>query len=182
MRTTANALLAEEKVVWIGLSRVISRHVLCYSLSPDTGSPIPTPRLRGMLQKAIISSAEDTRPSSGPDTSVDSLMENLTYFRAQSLPHLLALLVHPPKEFPPEGTALLVIDTISGPFPSYFPNVTELKSRLSQGRVTDSQQLQWLLNRKWNVTSDLGNHLNKLATINRMAVLVLNQTDRKSVV
>ncbi|KAJ9248133.1 hypothetical protein DTO207G8_7574 [Paecilomyces variotii] len=162
MRTTANALLAEEKVVWI-----------------DTGSPIPTPRLRGMLQKAIISSAEDTRPSSEPGIIVDSLMENLTYFRAQSLPHLLALLVHPPKEFPPEGTALLVIDTISGSFPSYFPNVTELKSRLSQGRVADNQQLQWLLNRKWNVTSDLANHLNKLATINRMAVLVLNQTHTK---
>lgn len=106
-------------------------------------------------------------------------MENFIHFRAQSLPHLLALLLRPPKCFPPERTALLVVDTISGPFPSYFPHATELKSRLSQGRISDNHQLQWLLNRKWNVTSDLASHLTKLAAINRVAVLVLNQTHTK---
>lgn len=131
-----------------------------------------------MLEKSISAVEEDDSPSSETKT-VNDLIANLVYFRAQSLPHLLALLVHPPKNFPPEGTALLVIDTISGSFPSYFPNVTELKSRLSQGKIADNQQLQWLLNRKWNVTSDVGSHLTKLAAINRMAVLVLNQTHTK---
>ncbi|KAL1846434.1 hypothetical protein Plec18170_009160 [Paecilomyces lecythidis] len=131
-----------------------------------------------MLQKNINSAGDG---SSFPSTSktVESLMENFIHFRAQSLPHLLALLLRPPECFPPERTALLVVDTISGPFPSYFPHATELKSRLSQGRISDNHQLQWLLNRKWNVTSDLASHLTKLAAINRVAVLVLNQTHTK---
>ncbi|GAE00178.1 conserved hypothetical protein [Paecilomyces variotii No. 5] len=161
MKTATNVLLAEEKVVWI-----------------DTGSPIHTPRLRAMLRKNI-NSTKDRSSSLETGDAVDSLMANFIHFRAQSLPHLLALLLRPPACFPPEGTALLVVDTISGPFPSYFPHATELKSRLSQGRIADNHQLQWLLNRKWNVTSDLASHLTKLATINRMAVLVLNQTHTK---
>ena len=135
-------------------------------------SPLPRPRLKIMLQKALES-------TDGPDTSVDELIQNLIYFRAQSLPHLLALLMHPPKAFPPEDTSLLVVDSISGPFPSYFPNLTELRARLTQSNITDRSQIQWLMNRRWNVTSDLANQLMKLATTRRLAVLVVNQTHTK---
>jgi hypothetical protein len=120
-----------------------------------------------MLKKSL-----DAKPS---DTSED-LTKNLIYFRAKSLPHLLALLFRPPKCFPPEDAKLLIIDSVSAPFPSYFPNPSELKSRLSQSGVTDKAQTQWLMNRKWNVTSDLGNQLVKLAATHRLAVLLVNQT------
>lgn len=135
-------------------------------------SPLPRPRLKIMLQKTLDS-------TDGPDTSIDELVQNLIYFRAQSLPHLLALLMHPAKAFPPEDTSLLVVDSISGPFPSYFPNPTELRARLSQSNITDRSQIQWLMNRRWNVTSDLANQLMKLATTRRLAVLVVNQTHTK---
>ena len=138
----------------------------------DTMSPLPRPRLKIMLQKALDS-------TNGPDTSEDELVQNLIYFRAQSLPHLLSLLMHPPKAFPPEDTSLLVVDSISGPFPSYFPNPTELRARLSQSNITDRSQIQWLMNRRWNVTSDLANQLMKLATTRRLAALVINQTHTK---
>lgn len=138
----------------------------------DTLSPLPRPRLREMLRKAWESTDK-------ADKSEEDLIQNLLYFRTPSLPHLLALLIRPPKAFPPEDTSLLVVDSISGPFSSYFPNPTELRARLSQSDITDKSKIQWLMNRRWNVTSDLANQLMKLATTRRLAVLVINQTHTK---
>lgn len=117
--------------------------------------------------------------SSQLEGKVHNCMGRLSHFRAQSLPHLLALLLRPPPGFPPEGTSLLIVDSVSSPFSAYFPNATELRSRLAQGRIADNQQLQWLLNRKWNVTSDMANQLVKLAAARRLAVVLLNQTHTK---
>lgn len=86
--------------------------------------------------------------------------------------------MRPPRTFPPEETSLLIIDSASSLFPSYFPNATELKARLAQGKLTDKAQLQWLLNRKWNVASELATHLARLAARN-IAVLAINQTHTK---
>ena len=151
---------------------LLGTHLILTNRLLDTLAPLPRPRLKIMLQEALHSTDR-------PDTSVDELIQNLIYFRAQSLPHLLALLMHPPKSFPPEDTSLLVVDSISGPFPSYFPNPTELRARLSQSNITDRSQIQWLMNRRWNVTSDLANQLMKLATTRRLAVLAVNQTHTK---
>ncbi|KAL4927307.1 uncharacterized protein BDV17DRAFT_130873 [Aspergillus undulatus] len=151
LNIATNALQAGGKVVWI-----------------DTGSPLPPLHLRHLLQRSI----QDSKSSQ----TVDELVGKLTHIRAQSLPHLLALLLHPPSSFPPEGCKLLVIDSASGPFPSYFPNPTELKARLAQSKTVDKTQLHWLMNRSSNVTSDLANQLLKLATTHQMAVLAINQT------
>ncbi|GIK03909.1 hypothetical protein Aspvir_007984 [Aspergillus viridinutans] len=154
MSITANALCDGGKVVWI-----------------DTTSPLPNLRLKSMLTQSL-----DTAKSS--DTP-QQLMDSLIYFRAQSLPHLLALLLHPPQGFPPENTKLLVVDSVSGPFPSYFLSPSELKSRLTQAKITDKSQIHWLMNRKWNVTGELANQLMKLAASRRLAVLLINQTHTK---
>lgn len=122
----------------------------------DTGSPLPVHRLQSMI----------------PDP------DDMVYFRAPTLPHLLALLMRPPKSFPPEDTSLLIIDSVSSLFPSYFPNAAELKDRLTRGKITDKSQLQWLLNRKWNVASELATHLARLAARN-IAILAINQTHTK---
>lgn len=113
-----------------------------------------------------------------PSTIPDDPIKNLVYFRAQTLPHLLALLMHPPKGFPSEGTGLLVVDSISALFQSYFQNPSELKSQLAQEAI-DKSQVQWLVNRRWNVTSELGNQLARLASTNRLAVFLINQTHTK---
>lgn len=133
-------------------------------------SPLPRPRVRKMLRQALESREGD---------KLEDLIQNLLYFRTKSLPHLLALLFRPPKAFPPDGTSLLVIDSISGPFPSYFPNPTELRAHLAQSDITDKSKIQWLMNRRWNVASDLANQLMKLATTHRLAVLAINQTHTK---
>lgn len=103
---------------------------------------------------------------------------NLIYFRAPTLPHFLSLILHPPKGFPPDDTFLIVIDSVSLLFPCYFPNAVELKDRLAQGKITDKAQLQWLLNRKWNVAGELATHLARLAARN-IAVLAINQAHTK---
>lgn len=105
-------------------------------------------------------------------------LDNVLYIRTPTLPHLLALLMRPPKSFPPEETSLLIIDSVSALFPSYFPNASDLKDRLAAGKITDKAQLQWLLNRKWNVASELGAHLARLAA-RGIAVLAVNQTHTK---
>ncbi|KAJ5888968.1 hypothetical protein N7495_009009 [Penicillium taxi] len=105
-------------------------------------------------------------------------LDNLIYFRTPTLPHLLALLLQPPANFPPSSTSLIVVDTVSSLFPAYFPNAADLKDRLAQGKITDKAQLQWLLNRKWNVSSELATHLTSLASRN-IAVLAINQTHTK---
>ncbi|KAL2788397.1 P-loop containing nucleoside triphosphate hydrolase protein [Aspergillus keveii] len=151
LSVVSSALRAGRKAVWI-----------------DTGSPLPRIRLRDILQRSI--------QESGSSQTVDELVERLVYFRAQSLPHLLALLFHAPEGFPSDDCDLLVIDSASGPFPSYFPNATELKTRLAESKIVDKNQVQWLMNRNSNVTSDLANQLTKLATTHNMAVLVINQT------
>lgn len=105
-------------------------------------------------------------------------LDNIIYFRTPTLPHLLALLLRPPKNFPPPETTLLVIDSISSLFPAYFLSAAELKDRLTQGKIPDKPTLQWLLNRKWNVISDIATHLTRLAARN-IAILALNQTHTK---
>lgn len=136
-------------------------------------SPLPGPRLKKMLRKALDSTDQT-------ETSEEDLIQNgLIYFRTPSLPHLLALLLRPPKGFPPDDTSLLVVDSISGLFPSYLPNPTELRARFVQSNITDRSQIQWLMNRRWNITSDLADQLMKLATTRRLAMLVTNQTHTK---
>lgn len=73
---------------------------------------------------------------------------------------------------------MIIIDSISALFPGYFLSAAELKDRLAQGKIADRSQLQWLLNRKWNVISDVATHLTRLAARN-IAVLALNQTHTK---
>ncbi|KAJ5095041.1 hypothetical protein N7532_007332 [Penicillium argentinense] len=124
----------------------------------DTGSPLPPHRLASL--------------------TTDENLGNVIYFRAPTLPHLLALILRPPKVFPPEETSLIVIDSVSSHFPAYFPNAAELKEQLAKGKISDKQQLQWLLNRKWNVASDLATHLSRL-TARNLAVLAINQTHTK---
>ncbi|KAL2867190.1 uncharacterized protein BJX67DRAFT_107494 [Aspergillus lucknowensis] len=151
LNIASNALRAGKKVVWI-----------------DTGSPLPRLRLRDTLRKSI--------QECGCSQTVEELVQNLILFRAPSLPHLLALIFHTPSRFPPDSCDLLVIDSASGPFPSYFPNPTELKTRLAQFKSLDKAQVQWLMNRNSNVTSDLANKLTRLAATHHTAVLVINQT------
>lgn len=105
-------------------------------------------------------------------------LDDFIYFRAHTLAHLIALLARPPKGFPPPETNLIVVDSVSNLFPAYFPSPQELKDQLTEGKITDKAHLQWLLNRKWNIASELATHLARLAARN-IAVLAINQCHTK---
>jgi hypothetical protein len=148
----------------------------------DTGPPIPVPRVRELLHGLTRFTEDKPAASSSRAKEVveDDYMKRFIHLSVHSLPHLLALLLHPPTGFPPEDTSLLVVDSMSAPFLSYFPQTTELKSKFDQQKLcTDNQQLQWLLNRRWNVLNELVGHLLKLAASRRLAVLLLNQMHTK---
>ncbi|XRM38576.1 hypothetical protein ABZX51_001979 [Aspergillus tubingensis] len=145
LNAAAGALGREEGVVWI-----------------DTASPLPRPRLRKLLE--LQSPASPSSPR--------SLTENLTYIRAPTLPHLLALFHHPPASFPPPNTTLLVIDSVSAPFTPYFPNPSDI----NQPQQAQRDVQKWLTTRKWNVISDLAAQLVKFASRANLAILVVNQT------
>ncbi|KAJ6029944.1 uncharacterized protein N7446_000993 [Penicillium canescens] len=122
----------------------------------DTSSPLPAPRLQQMGMN----------------------VKDFVYLRAPTLPHLLALLGKPPKNFPPVGTTLIVIDSVSSLFQAYFTGASELKDQLVRGKIKDKNELHWLLNRRWNVTNELSLYLTRFA-LKRIAVLALDQTHTK---
>lgn len=105
-------------------------------------------------------------------------VKDFVYFHLQTLAHLIALVMRPPAGFPPPGTNLIVIDSVSNFFTSYFPTATELKEELAEGKLVDKAHLQWLLGRKPNIANDLGTHLARLAARN-IAVLAINQSQTK---
>ncbi|KAJ5790248.1 uncharacterized protein N7518_007259 [Penicillium psychrosexuale] len=140
--------LRDGKVVWI-VPRVSCAALLTPS---DTGCPLPGLRLEEM--------------------SVN--LDDFVYFRAHTLAHLIALLARPPKGFPPPETNLIVVDSVSNLFPAYFSSAQELKDQPTEGKFGDKTHLQWLINRKWNIASELAMHLARLAAKN-IAVLAINQ-------
>ncbi|KAL9619702.1 MAG: hypothetical protein Q9160_005722 [Pyrenula sp. 1 TL-2023] len=132
MQVAALALNQDKHVVWL-----------------DTAAPLPTSRFREVLDPL-----KSTNPQSPPPLSSDSptqnLLENFHYTHLPSLAHLLTLLIHSAGLFPPSGTHLLVIDTLSTLLP------VEPKKRFP-------------------ISTTLAQSLRKFALLHDIAVLVLNQ-------
>lgn len=141
---------------WSGLVCPAGSLCIAKLTLPDTGFPLPSPRREEMSLN----------------------VKDFVHFQAQTLPHLIALLMRPPMGFPPPGTNLIVIDSVSSFFTSYFPTAAELKEELAEGKLVDKAHLQWLLGRKPNIANDLGTHLARLAAKN-IAVLAINQSQTK---
>lgn len=93
MQMAANTLLAGNRVVWI-----------------DTSHPFPASRLVSMI-------SAHSHPEGDPLGHLSSLQ----ILQVPTLAHLLALFLHPLPSFPPEGTALVVIDNIATAFGAAFP-------------------------------------------------------------
>ncbi|KAL8902599.1 MAG: hypothetical protein Q9207_004545, partial [Kuettlingeria erythrocarpa] len=88
----------------------------------------------------------------------------------------IALLVHSTSSFPPRGTSLLVIDSISTPFNHAFAQTKGQDDRIS-GKKTDLAQ--WAAGRRWAVMGDLISAISKLAATRNMAVIITSQTTTK---
>jgi Rad51 len=156
MQLASNALHSGNRVVWI-----------------DTGSPIPGPRFQEILGSYSIPPEKDP-PSSPPIArSMDDLLENFTYFNVHTLPHLLVLFLHPTAKFPPDKTALIIVDNVSAPFATAFPR--SLDAKMGSLDAARRNKLQWAANRKWAVAGDLASAMSKMAALKNVAVLAINQ-------
>ena len=84
---------------------------------------------------------------------------------------MLALIVHSSVSFPPKGTSVIVLDTVSAPFENAYLRATRSSSTADAAK--------WASTRKFAVMSELINKLGKLAAVHNVAVLLTCQTSTK---
>lgn len=170
MQMAANALLSGGEVVWI-----------------DTSHPLPVPRL-----VSIISAHAQ------PEEDPLSYLSHVQILQAPSLAHLLALFMYPVSSFPPERTALVVVDNIATLFAAAYPpghedfnnkkntdrpqhpggGTASPRGKGSPGRKAAPPR-DTASTRKFAIMADLMKSLSSLATKRGLAVLVLNQMTTK---
>ncbi|OAX82833.1 hypothetical protein ACJ72_02814 [Emergomyces africanus] len=148
MGIAARVLQEKQKVVWI-----------------DTASPMNPTRFKDILQR------DRTTPASGGGGPPEFLNQ-LLYFHPPTLAHLLALISHPPKGFPPQETGLIVIDSISSLFTSEYR--TKLPPRKRKSELTTTTESKDERSR-WKVIGNLVMNLKKLAAKFNCVVIVINE-------
>jgi hypothetical protein len=99
------------------------------------------------------------------------LQKQFFHYTTPTLPHLLALFLHPKQSFPPPETVLIVIDSISTLFDLAFHRnfaYTALSKK--------SDQEKWAANRRLAIMSDLISKIGRMAALHDIAVLLTCQT------
>lgn len=130
-------------------------------------------RFKDILSNMHMSEEEAT---SNP-ASIDSYLENFHHFATPTLPHLLALLIHPSSPFPPAETTLIVVDSISTLIALAFPKTAGENSANQQNPAAKkSDAAHWASGRRWAVMGDLISKFGRLAATKNIAVLLTNQT------
>ncbi|RMY74126.1 hypothetical protein D0862_14167 [Hortaea werneckii] len=127
----------------------------------DADTPLVGKRLSTLLRHG---DADNTQNSE--DTSL--LAGRLKRFRHHTTPtlsHLLALMLHPRPDFPPEGTSLLVIDGLNTLIDLDYP-------RFPFAGTAKTEQQKWQAGRRYAVLGSLVSGLNKMAVLNNMAIAV----------
>lgn len=200
MGVAARALLAGEKVVWIGSSvycllGLALLSCLCELCSNcegllDTAGPVCRTRFRDILRYQIRQQKRGQASSSQTSNKTtrrlsDDALTRILHFHARSLAHLMALISSPPPGFPPQNTGLLVIDNISTLFNSEFKS--ELPSSTRQQHApppppnSTRHQYHSLAERecqdklRWKLVASLLSSLRKLALRLDSGVLAINE-------
>ena len=106
-----------------------------------------------------------------PAESIVPVKQRFHHVIIPTLPHLLALIVHPPQDFPPPCTSVLVIDALSTLLEGAY-NPTS-KGRSGAGKLDAAK---WAAGRRFAVRNELVSKLGKLAVLRDIAILVTCQT------
>ncbi|KAI1779632.1 P-loop containing nucleoside triphosphate hydrolase protein [Hypoxylon cercidicola] len=144
IQLAANTLCRGEKVVWV-----------------DGFHPVSPDRLRD-----VITSAQHSSPTSASASSVPDQAENLLYFLAPTLAHLIGLICKPTASSIPGNTSLIVIDALSSLVNYAYPKKFEAR-RTPKGPGPSARRLQ--------VFQFLISTLQKLAATRDICVVVLSQ-------
>ena len=155
-----------------------SRYISLTVARLDCSNPVVGSRLQDILSGSGSREDQVLPESGGVASSMNELLEKLHHFIAPTLPHLLALLLHPSKNTPPEKTGLIVVDAVSTLFATAFPRATDdLGGKQTMGKLKDTKL--WAANRRSSVMGDLVSKLSKVAVTRNIAILLLNQTNTK---
>ncbi|KAI7236996.1 P-loop containing nucleoside triphosphate hydrolase protein [Hortaea werneckii] len=122
--------------------------------------------LFGKRLSTLLRSGDTDNTQSSEDASL--LTDRLRRFRhhtAPTLSHLLALVLHPRPDFPPEGTSLLVIDGLNTLIDLDYP-------RFPFAGTAKTEQQKWQAGRRYAVLGSLVSGLNKMAVLNNVAIAV----------
>ncbi|WPG99186.1 Hypothetical protein R9X50_00199700 [Acrodontium crateriforme] len=87
------------------------------------------------------------------------------HFSAPTLSHLLAMIIHTGSEFPPDKTSLLIVDGVNMLVDLEYPRFPFRSS-------TKSEAQKWQAGRRYTVLGNLVAGLNKLAYLNKFAVIL----------
>lgn len=173
MQVSANALHSGSCVVWVGKCSGLEGCTARCSNLTAASSGLRGPRFREILAGSPPPEYENP-PERLAHNRSDDLLGDLHHFTTPTLAHLLALLTHESRSFPPEGTGLIVIDSISTLFAAAFPNNGFDRKQAPDKLKRDADQ--WASNRKLTFMGDFVSKLGKLATTNNIAVLFTCQT------
>lgn len=131
-------------------------------------------RLRAFLSDTQESLSQPTYRTESGDRP-DRRLENFHHFTTPTLAHLLALLTHQTTTFPPPGTSLIVVDSVSTLFALAFPKTTETTDH-QQTPVKKSDAAQWASGRRWAAMGDFVSKIGRLAATKNIAILLTSQT------
>ncbi|KAK6440257.1 hypothetical protein LTR95_003522 [Oleoguttula sp. CCFEE 5521] len=146
LATAAHAWDKNGTVVWLGTQTSFLVHEVVSLTIPDTSTPLSSSR--------------------GPSPASSLPNAAFTILPIPTLPHLLALLLHPPQSFPPSHTTLLILPNLhhllesSHPRNPTFPAATPVATQ------------KWAASRRYAVLGTLVTALNRLAVMHNIAVLV----------
>lgn len=132
----------------------------------DCSHPVAGPRIRDIILRDLV-------PEDIPQG--DEALEGFHHFIAPTLPHLLALLIHPSPSFPPPKASLIVVDAVSSLFNLAFPKVVNNTGN-KQSSCKPNDVTQWAASRRWAVMGDFISKLGKLAATKNIAILLTMQT------
>ncbi|KAL8735157.1 MAG: hypothetical protein Q9166_001033 [cf. Caloplaca sp. 2 TL-2023] len=159
MQAATNALLAGGSVVWIDASYAVNARWL-----------------KNLLDRCLQADKVSTQVEE-PEVSSADLLTKFHHFITPTLPHLAALLLHSTSTFPPEGTSLLVVDSISTSFNQVFAHSNKHAEDKPLGKKFDTAQ--WASSRRWAVMADLISAIGKLAATRSLTVILTSQTTTK---
>jgi hypothetical protein len=119
-------------------------------------------------------STEVNEPTSSPveNKAAGLLDERLVYLETHSLPHLLALCLHPTPMFPPPNSSLMVIDDLPNLILGSFPR--QPRNETNNDVSVPDKSAQRALTRRFQTIESIATALSRLAASRNMAIIVLS--------
>ena len=135
------------------------------------------PRLKEVVSGFYTLENQSSPQQSQTGRSLEDRLSDFHHFTTPTLPHFLALLTHESTSFPPKGTGLIVVDSVSSLFAAAFPRANDdSDSKQTPDKSKKNDVGSWAASRKWVVMGDFVSRLGKLAATNNIAVLLTSDT------